>query len=603
MKSKGLLIIITLFITSLIFPQTPCPNTPTVTYEGKTYNTVQIGNQCWLKENLDVGTMIPGNQNQNNNGTIEKYCFKDNPSNCTTYGGLYQWDEAMNYKTAPGTQGICPSGWHVPTDTEFGTLLTAVNNDGNALKEIGQGAGDGAGTNTSGFSALLAGGRADNGKFANINLFTWYWSSKENNTTYAHPMILGFRQIDVSNNSNNMDYKVDGYSIRCIKDNQVPPSAPTQSSPTNNQTDVNISPTFTWLASDFSTSYTLQVSTNNSFSSFVYNQNGLTGTSQQLSGLNNLTIYYWRVSATNSYGTSSWSSVWSFTTSECGTPIIYLGKTYNTIQIGTQCWFKENLDVGTMIQGNQTQTNNSTIEKYCYNNDLNNCAIYGGLYQWDEAMQYVKSEKAKGICPTGWHLPTIAQFQTLRTFVNTDGNALKSIGQGAGTNTSGFSALLSGFLGGGGNFGNLGATAMFWTSTEGSATKANNYTLYSDVNFYQDETFTFLGYSVRCIRDEVTVAVEENNGKNFPTKYLLSQNYPNPFNPTTRIGFYLPVRTITRLVVYDIQGRIIFTLVNQELSSGYHEINFDGSKLTSGIYFYTISAGSFVETKKMILLK
>ncbi|NUN10837.1 MAG: carboxypeptidase regulatory-like domain-containing protein, partial [Ignavibacteriaceae bacterium] len=235
------------------------------------------------------------------------------------------------------------------------------------------------------------------------------------------------------------------------------PSAPTLSSPSNGATGVGIPPTLSWNASTGAVSYTLQVSTSNSFSSYVYNQNGLTGTSQQVSGLSNSTTYYWRVSSTNSYGTSSYSSVWSFTTasgggggSSCvGVPTVtYEGKTYNTVQIGAQCWLKENLNVGTRINGNTNASNNGTIEKYCYDDNEANCNTYGGLYQWNEAMQYSTTPGTRGICPPGWHIPTKAEFDSLEAAVNNDGNALKAIGQGTGsgtgTNTSGFSALLAG---------------------------------------------------------------------------------------------------------------------------------------------------------------
>jgi len=65
----------------------PCPGIPTMEYEGQTYNTVYIGGQCWFKENLNVGTIIPGQQSPSANGIIEKYCYEDNPANCETYGG------------------------------------------------------------------------------------------------------------------------------------------------------------------------------------------------------------------------------------------------------------------------------------------------------------------------------------------------------------------------------------------------------------------------------------------------------------------------------------------------------------------------------------
>jgi len=72
-----------------------CPGAPTVTYEGQVYNTIQIFSQCWLKQNLNVGTMIPGNQEMADNDTIEKYCYDNEHDSCTKYGGLYQWDEMM----------------------------------------------------------------------------------------------------------------------------------------------------------------------------------------------------------------------------------------------------------------------------------------------------------------------------------------------------------------------------------------------------------------------------------------------------------------------------------------------------------------------------
>jgi len=93
--------------------------------------------------------------------------------------------------------------------------------------------------------------------------------------------------------------------------------------------------------------------------------------------------------------------------------------------------------------------------------------------------------------------------------------------------------------------------------------------------------------------------------------FKLEQNYPNPFNPTTKIKFTIPSviasgakqSQMVTLKVYDVLGNEIATLVNEEKSSGRYEVSFNGSGLSSGIYFYTINAGSFGETKKMILLK
>jgi len=167
----------------------PCPGVPTVSYAGKTYHTVQIGTQCWLQENLDVGTMIPGKSDQTNDSTIQKYCYNDSVANCIKYGGLYQWAEAVQYKngatntTIPNpaftgnVQGICPTRWHIPTNAEYQKLDTAVNHNSNALKALRQGLDDGVGTNTSGFSSLLGGERNIDGTFWYLSEIAEYWSS------------------------------------------------------------------------------------------------------------------------------------------------------------------------------------------------------------------------------------------------------------------------------------------------------------------------------------------------------------------------------------------------------------------------------------------
>ncbi|MBE0662997.1 MAG: hypothetical protein IH597_11085 [Bacteroidales bacterium] len=100
----------------------PCIEHPTVSYEGKVYNTVQILSQCWLSENLNVGSMINGDLEQTNNGVVEKYCLNNVEDSCSIYGGLYQWNEMMNYNQAGDTNTICPPGWHVPTDIEWQIL-------------------------------------------------------------------------------------------------------------------------------------------------------------------------------------------------------------------------------------------------------------------------------------------------------------------------------------------------------------------------------------------------------------------------------------------------------------------------------------------------
>jgi hypothetical protein len=88
------------------------------------------------------------------------------------------------------------------------------------------------------------------------------------------------------------------------------------------------------------------------------------------------------------------------------------------------------------------------------------------------------------------------------------------------------------------------------------------------------------------------------------TNFRLDQNYPNPFNPITVINFSVPVEnTLVSLRVYNSLGQEVGTLINQVVPAGSHEVNFDASSLSSGVYFYTLRAGNFVDSKKMTLLK
>jgi len=117
-----------------------------------------------MKENLNVGTMVMGDSSHSNNGIIEKHCYNNDTSNCDTYGGLYQWNEMMQYDTTAGVQGICPAGWHIPHNAEWAELteyLGGLSMAGGRMKEPGnthwKNPNKGA-TNSSGFTAI-AGGR------------------------------------------------------------------------------------------------------------------------------------------------------------------------------------------------------------------------------------------------------------------------------------------------------------------------------------------------------------------------------------------------------------------------------------------------------------
>jgi uncharacterized protein (TIGR02145 family) len=121
----------------------------------------------------------------------------------------------MQYDTAAGARGICPSGWHIPSLSDYQALLLAVSNDGNGLKAVGQGSAAGAGTNTSGFAALLAGSRNASGYFTLFGAHAFIWGSPEFNSGATY-------YLDLDNTGGGAfvftDDKNQGFSVRCLED-------------------------------------------------------------------------------------------------------------------------------------------------------------------------------------------------------------------------------------------------------------------------------------------------------------------------------------------------------------------------------------------------
>lgn len=226
--------------------------------DSRVYNMVQIdggttpyctaSSQCWMAQNLDHGTMVTGgNGNQTNNGVIEKFCYANNAANCTNFGGLYNWDEVMAYGitvggNGPGPQGICPAGWHVPTDNEWKCMemnlgMSQANADATGigtrgtdeagrLKETGLtrwNAGNVGATNATGFTAEGAGyWNAASSTFKNIRNVSNPWSSTEDVTLTNTSWMRGWR-FDNAQVVRDITGKVQGHPLRCVRDNAPTP--------------------------------------------------------------------------------------------------------------------------------------------------------------------------------------------------------------------------------------------------------------------------------------------------------------------------------------------------------------------------------------------
>lgn len=200
--------------------------------DGQAYGWVKLGIQTWMTENLNYGEQINGSVPASDNPIVEKYCYEDNEANCDIYGGLYTWYEMMGYTEDEPARGICPAGWHIPSDNEWKTLekYLGMSNDaadssdwrgtdeGGKLKETGYShwfdPNEGA-TNITEFNALPAGYSIHDGTFDGIQEFTTFWTSTEPADSAVWYRLLHYQ---LSNIQRVTGYPLNGTPLRCVQD-------------------------------------------------------------------------------------------------------------------------------------------------------------------------------------------------------------------------------------------------------------------------------------------------------------------------------------------------------------------------------------------------
>jgi uncharacterized protein (TIGR02145 family) len=221
-------------------PSFTCGTSTVPDIDGNTYNTVLIGTQCWTKENLRVtkyndGTVIP-DETANTGGwgllaTGARSDYTGEASYIATYGYLYNWYAAAGIVTSMGspTKNICPTGWHVPTDSDWNKLVKFIASGadtsstsstqsptaGTLMKKDTALWTTNTGTNTSGFSALPGGFRGTAGNWQKIRDEAYFWSASMDIGSNAWRRYLDYNSGNVYRNSN---AKARGHSVRCLRD-------------------------------------------------------------------------------------------------------------------------------------------------------------------------------------------------------------------------------------------------------------------------------------------------------------------------------------------------------------------------------------------------
>ena len=537
------------FTTTASLPGVRCPGTPSVTdIDGNVYNTVQIGNQCWTQSNLKVskyrnGLSISTGNNAWQSTITGAYAFYDNNVlNDNLFGKLY------NHNAVTDSSGLCPTGWRIPSRNDFEDLANAVGGRNSAALSLrstsvlpnpeGWANNNSGSNNISGFSALGGGLRDPSGVSSFLNQCGLWWTSTlgvvgSPTTPYAAVICLGNNELSHSGGSSGY-----GFSVRCLK----------KSLPQVNTTSItNVTPSTALVTGEVISDGGDQNTTRGFCYSTISNPtvsndttingNGLGVFSGTLMNLTPLTTYYIRAYATNSLGTSYGSEL-SFTTDSLpghrcsGTPTVtdIDGNTYNTVQIGTQCWTQSNLKVSKYRNGDTIPTGlsnsswqNTTSGAYAiYNNDPVNDELYGKLYN-----HYAVTD-SRGLCPTGWHVPSDGAWNAIVKFLDSNadtvcgncnqstiaGGFLKStttqiihggwISPNIGaTNSSGFTALPGGVRGPAGEFLYFTSNGFWWSSTASFGSNAwfRNLSNGSTIIYNGDNATRPHGFSVRCLKN------------------------------------------------------------------------------------------------------
>lgn len=294
------------------------------------------------------------------------------------------------------------------------------------------------------------------------------------------------------------------------------------------------------------------------------------------------------------------------------------GNRYRTVAIEDICWMADNMATATYNNGTaipelreyEPWTVPANGNWAHYENDISFNETFGKLYNG-----YAVTS-GNGLCPADWRVPTAQDWDDLRNQFGESndrgvalmtGNTFHWVDPGMGRfdefNQSGFNATAAGVRSGqDGVFRNLKFNTSWWSSTSTGEWTNQSFSLDYQGRTSLPSTSKAWGFSVRCVFEQgYEVSIDEPSDS--PALYELNQNYPNPFNPTTSISYSLPEATTIKVEVHNVSGQIVAVLESGLKSAGRHNIQFDASGLSSGVYFYRIQSGFGILTQKMLLIK
>jgi len=389
---------------------------------------------------------------------------------------------------------------------------------------------------------------------------------------------------------------------------QVPPIKTTLDTPANGSTGVPTDISLCWHKTSNADSCRLQVSTTSTFSSTIFDQAGISGTSTDAPSFANNITYYWHVNATNAAGTGPYSSIWSFKT----TPLQPLPPSLDSPADGATCVSRSptlnwNSSTGAVFYQLQVSLNSSFTNIIYDQSVITNTSksisdiSYNITYYWR-----VNARNAGGTSnwSSDWSFTTTAATPpkpTLASPLNTiTGVSVNpTLSWNVAENAEFYRLQVSTEP----SFTNIPIDQEDITGTSFAISALEpEFTYYWRVYARNNCGAISLASTDWSFTTESTISVEQTSNK-VPKYFRLGQNYPNPFNPTTTIEFDLPNTGFATLKVYDSIGNEIVILISEILQAGKYKTMFNTNSLASGLYLYRFQSGSFTLTKKMLFIK
>ena len=501
--------------------------------------------QVWMAENLNYADSVKTPSLKGGN-----WCYNNDEKKCKVSGRYYSWAAAIDSvalandsknplncgygKTCGinrGVQGICPDGWHLPTLHEWGLLSVALGNAGvagDSLKALTgwdyAGTADNNGVDAYGFAALPTGRMVSASSLSNVGSNVYYWSSEEDGAYEAQYSNINniYTKFYLSQGS-----KKYGQSVRCIKGD--PSTAAIKSSSSSSVVETKSS------SSSAKSSSSAAVS---SSSSAKLSSSVVVSSSSQVK------------MSSSSVVPDGWS--WDVPKEARFNPNIKYDsmidprdkQVYKVVKIDvpdanySQVWMAENLNYADSVKTPSLKGGN-----WCYNNDEKNCKVSGRYYSWAAAIDSVAlandsknplncgygktcgiNRGVQGICPDGWHLPTLHEWGLLSVALGNAGvagDSLKALtgwdyagtADNNGVDAYGFAALPTGRMVSTSSWSNVGSNVYYWSSEEDGTYEAQ----YSNINniytkFYLYQGSKKYGQSVRCIKgDPSTAAIKSSS--------------------------------------------------------------------------------------------